>query len=91
MDAVHHLELYILHTLYVIISCRTCVIYRSPTPDRWMLHRAAVTIADTNAGLREYQFQQCTTAIYNFWLYDLCDVYLECAKRVFYKVRCANC
>jgi valyl-tRNA synthetase len=45
-----------------------------------------VAIADTNTAFKDYQFQQCTTAIYNFWLYDLCDVYLEATKRVFYKV-----
>jgi len=55
------------------------------TIDKWILHRAAVAISDTNTSLKEYQFQQCTTAIYNFWLYDLCDVYLEATKRVFYK------
>ena len=54
--------------------------------DKWILNRAAVAITDTNTAFNDYAFQQCTTAIYNFWLYDLCDVYLEATKRVFYKV-----
>lgn len=52
--------------------------------DRWILNRANVAITDVNDGFKEYNFPKCTTAIYNFWLYDLCDVYLECSKRVFY-------
>ena len=54
--------------------------------DRWILNRASVAIADANTAFKEYTFQQCTTAVYNFWLYDLCDVYLEATKRIFIKV-----
>ena len=40
--------------------------------------------ADTaNEGLEKYNFPQATTALYNFWLYELCDVYLEYLKPVF--------
>jgi valyl-tRNA synthetase len=28
-------------------------------------------------------FPTATTAVYNFWLYELCDVYLEYLKPVF--------
>ena len=31
---------------------------------------------DANKGFQEYDFPLITTAIYNFWLYELCDVYL---------------
>ena len=27
-------------------------------------------------GFEKYDFQSATTAIYNFWLYDLCDWYV---------------
>jgi len=30
-----------------------------------------------------YDFPGITTACYNFWLYELCDVYLECLKPIF--------
>ena len=53
--------------------------------DKWILHRANVAINETNQGFSDYLFQHCTTAIYSFWLYDFCDVYLESTKRVFYK------
>merc|ERR1712106_598910 len=36
-----------------------------------------------NIGFTEYNFPQATTALYNFWLYELCDVYLEYLKPVF--------
>lgn len=44
--------------------------------DRWILSRlsAAVTLCD--AGFKAYDFPTITTAIYNFWLYELCDIYL---------------
>ena len=37
----------------------------------------------TNEGFESYNFPQATTALYNFWLYELCDVYLEYLKPVF--------
>ena len=37
----------------------------------------------TNTGFAEYNFPAATSALYNFWLYDLCDVYLEYLKPVF--------
>ena len=60
-----------------------------PTPasltkmDRWILSRLAVAVEQTNTGMGEYNFPQATTALYTFWLYDLCDVYLEYLKPIF--------
>lgn len=51
--------------------------------DRWILSRLAVATEACNAGFEVYDFPQITTAIYNFWLYELCDVYLEALKPVF--------
>ena len=36
-----------------------------------------------NAGFQAYNFPQATTALHSFWLYDLCDVYLEYLKPLF--------
>ena len=36
----------------------------------------------TVSGCREYDLSRVTRACYGFWLYDLCDVYLECCKAV---------
>merc|ERR1719348_176894 len=51
--------------------------------DRWILSRLAFAAASCNEGFESYDFPKATTAIYNFWLYDLCDVYLESIKPVF--------
>ena len=34
-------------------------------------------------GFEQYIFPTATSAVYNFWLYELCDVYLEYLKPVF--------
>lgn len=44
--------------------------------DLWMLSKLSAAIADANKGFSTYEFPLTTTAIYNVWLYDLCDVYL---------------
>lgn len=44
--------------------------------DKWILSRLMAAIEDCNKGFEEYDFPLVTTAIYNFWLYELCDVYL---------------
>uniref|UniRef100_A0A673YM25 valine--tRNA ligase n=1 Tax=Salmo trutta TaxID=8032 RepID=A0A673YM25_SALTR len=51
--------------------------------DRWILSRLCSAVGQCNAGFQAYDFPAITTAIYNFWLYELCDVYLESVKPVF--------
>lgn len=51
--------------------------------DLWILSRLALAIDSANKGFETYEFAVATNASYNFWLYDLCDVYLECLKPVF--------
>ncbi|XP_065085504.1 valine--tRNA ligase [Ochlerotatus camptorhynchus] len=51
--------------------------------ERWILSRMANCIDVSNKGFEKYEFAQTTSACYDFWLYDLCDVYLECLKPVF--------
>ncbi|XP_049587384.1 valine--tRNA ligase isoform X2 [Syngnathus scovelli] len=51
-------------------------------PDRWILSRLSAAVALCDASFKVYDFPAVTTAIYNFWLYELCDVYLECVKPV---------
>ena len=50
---------------------------------RWILSRLSHAVEATNTGFAEYNFPAATSALYNFWLYDLCDVYLEYLKPVF--------
>jgi len=51
--------------------------------DRWILSRLAHAVEQVDTGFQEYNFPAATSALHNFWLYDLCDVYLECLKPVF--------
>ncbi|KAK7887022.1 hypothetical protein WMY93_026643 [Mugilogobius chulae] len=53
--------------------------------DRWILSRLSAAVVLCDEGFRAYDFPAITTAIYNFWLYELCDVYLESVKPVFSK------
>uniref|UniRef100_A0A665VVH6 Valine--tRNA ligase n=1 Tax=Echeneis naucrates TaxID=173247 RepID=A0A665VVH6_ECHNA len=53
--------------------------------DRWILSRLSAAVALCDAGFKAYDFPAITTAIYNFWLYELCDIYLESVKPVFSK------
>ncbi|XP_073703897.1 valine--tRNA ligase [Garra rufa] len=50
--------------------------------DRWILSRLSAAVALCDAGFQAYDFPAITTSIYNFWLYELCDVYLESVKPV---------
>ncbi|XP_066470749.1 valine--tRNA ligase [Tiliqua scincoides] len=51
--------------------------------DLWILSRLSHAVELCDVGFQAYDFPGITTAIYNFWLYELCDVYLECLKPVF--------
>ncbi|KAJ8686683.1 hypothetical protein QAD02_022477 [Eretmocerus hayati] len=51
--------------------------------DLWMLSRLSHAAKICDEGFAQYDFNAATTACYNLWLYDLCDVYLECLKPVF--------
>ncbi|XP_050684326.1 valine--tRNA ligase isoform X2 [Leptidea sinapis] len=53
------------------------------TIDKWMLSRLSHAVTTVNTAFRGYDFPAATTACYNLWLYDLCDVYLEYLKPVF--------
>ena len=44
--------------------------------DQWILSRLSAAVESANSGFENYDFVKVTTAVYNFWLYELCDVYL---------------
>lgn len=52
--------------------------------DRWILSRLSQAIELCDQGFQAYDFPMATTAVYNFWLYELCDWYLEYIKPVLY-------
>nr|CAH0113327.1 unnamed protein product [Daphnia galeata] len=51
--------------------------------DKWILSCLSTAVSACNAGFQQYDFSRATSAIYNFFLYELCDVYLEAVKPVF--------
>ncbi|XP_054714307.1 valine--tRNA ligase-like [Uloborus diversus] len=51
--------------------------------DLWILSRLSTAVEACNNGFETYDFPAATTACYSFWLYDLCDVYLESLKPIF--------
>jgi len=50
--------------------------------DKFILHRLNVAVNNVNDAIKRYSFGEATQAAYGFWLYDLCDVYLELIKPV---------
>jgi len=50
--------------------------------EKWILSRTNFAINQSNEGFQKFAFPQATTAIFNFWLYELCDFYLELMKPI---------
>uniref|UniRef100_A0A0B7ANU5 Valine--tRNA ligase n=1 Tax=Arion vulgaris TaxID=1028688 RepID=A0A0B7ANU5_9EUPU len=50
--------------------------------DQWILSRLSQAVKLCNQGIETFDFPICTSAIYSFWLYELCDWFLECLKPV---------
>ncbi|KAK7463838.1 valine--tRNA ligase [Stygiomarasmius scandens] len=48
--------------------------------EQWILHKLNVAAKELNDQLTERNFMMATNAVYNFWLYELCDVYIEAMK-----------
>ena len=44
--------------------------------ENWVLHRLNIATAEINRHLAERNFMSATSSAYNFWLYELCDVYI---------------
>jgi len=51
--------------------------------DRWILSRAARTLAAVDRSLEEYRFDHAADALYHFVWGEYCDWYIECAKPAF--------
>ena len=45
-------------------------------PEKYILSKLNQAVKDANQYIAEMNFMQATMAIYNFWLYELCDVYI---------------
>lgn len=52
--------------------------------DLFILSKLNTTIRDTNNQVTVYEFGNATTSLYSFFLYDVCDFYLETVKNIMY-------
>ncbi len=52
--------------------------------DKWILSRLSETVVLCNNGFKNFDLTNATTGLFNFWLYDLCDYYIEYLKPSFY-------
>lgn len=55
---------------------------RESLAERWILNKLNVAAVEINDQLGQRNFMKATDAIYKFWLYELCDVYIEIIKPV---------
>ena len=51
-------------------------------PEKWILNKLNVAITEMNSAMKEFNFMNATSAVYKFWLYELCDVYIEVIKPI---------
>ncbi|HXJ77720.1 MAG TPA: valine--tRNA ligase [Candidatus Methylomirabilis sp.] len=58
---------------------------RPSVADRWILSRLAGTVTAVRRGLDAYRFNDAASAVYQFLWHELCDWYLEMAKRSLYQ------
>ncbi|KAL0487709.1 valine tRS [Acrasis kona] len=52
--------------------------------DKWILSRLENCITLCDEAMSNYEFGQYTLALYQFWLFEFCDVYVEASKPVLY-------
>ncbi|KAF6762787.1 valine-tRNA ligase [Ephemerocybe angulata] len=48
--------------------------------EKWIFHKLNIAATEVNQALAERNFMNATNIVYNFWLYELCDVYIEAMK-----------
>ncbi|PFH46539.1 hypothetical protein AMATHDRAFT_69603 [Amanita thiersii Skay4041] len=53
---------------------------RESLVEKWILHKLDIAATEISEHLTERNFMSATTSAYNFWLYELCDVYIEAMK-----------
>jgi valyl-tRNA synthetase len=59
-----------------------CLFGKESMVDKWILSRLNAAIVETNKAFEANNLMNATQAIYSFWLYELCDVYIEAIKPI---------
>lgn len=67
---------------YTPPSHLSCLEGEESLADCWILARLQETIKSVNEAFSEYNLMNAVSAVHSFWLYDLCDVYIEVVKPV---------
>lgn len=62
--------------IFILCLNKEYVLQVSNSINLWILSRLAAAVELCNKGFEKYDFNCVTSACYNFWLYELCDVYL---------------
>jgi valyl-tRNA synthetase len=55
-----------------------------PYSSKWILSRLSAATKTITSAMYAYDFYSATTAVYAFWQYELCDVFIELAKPLLY-------
>lgn len=55
---------------------------RESLPERWILHKMTIAAREVNESLADRDFSDSTQALHRYWLYELCDVYIENSKTI---------
>uniref|UniRef100_A0A915CLQ9 valine--tRNA ligase n=1 Tax=Ditylenchus dipsaci TaxID=166011 RepID=A0A915CLQ9_9BILA len=50
--------------------------------DKWILSQLSSCVAKCNVDIGAYRFTSAANNMFNFWLYQFCDIYVECVKDV---------
>lgn len=50
--------------------------------ERWVLHKLNNAVSEVDRQLELRNLMAATNAAYNFWLYELCDVYIVSQFRI---------
>ena len=56
---------------------------RESLVEKWLFHKLNVASSAVNHHLENREFSDATNAAYGFFLYDLCDVFIEATKPLF--------
>ncbi|KIM79390.1 hypothetical protein PILCRDRAFT_792056 [Piloderma croceum F 1598] len=48
--------------------------------EKWILHNLNIAAEDINRYMTDRNFMMVTTSVHNFWLYELCDIFIEAMK-----------
>ncbi|XP_020102255.1 valine--tRNA ligase, mitochondrial 1-like [Ananas comosus] len=62
----------------------TIVVHSMPSVCKWILSVLNKAVAKTVSSLESYKFSDATTAVYSWWQFQLCDVFIEAIKPYFF-------